>query len=669
MQDSRSQLQKFWQNQIQSAKHCEEPWRKQSDKIIKIYRDGGDRKGKGQFNILWANTEILKAATLSAVSPPNVSRRYKDEDYHSKKAVEILERSLEFQQDQEIFARTLRKCRDDMLLVGRGVIWFEYDADFELVDMDSIEMPPQVDEAGELIDSEALFMINGIETEPDNITDDGIGQIEIQSSQRVTPKYIYWKDYLQSNSRSEEDVWWKARRHGLVLDEIKSLLGQDACDKIDLPQNTNDEGVEVYEVWEIWNKTKRQRIWFTDKATDTLQIEKPPIKLTDFFPCPKPLFPFETNGTMIPVPEYMIYQEQAIELNRIVDRLTKLTGMMKVAGAYNGADKDSVVDMSSLEDGQFKAIKNATAFGEKGGFAGALFSLPLQEIAAVIQQLEVRKSIIKNEIYEITGISDLQRGDSNAQETATAQRLKGSYGAIRLRPRREPMEEFIRDSYRIMGEIIADEFSATSLQKLTGIEPDPECMALLQNDQMRDFRIDIETDSTVQPNEITDQQKAVEYSQVVSNILSQGIPAIQAFPQIAPFLAESLKFVARQFKAGRQLEDQLTQLTDSIEQMGQQQQQPGQEQQNPEAQQQAMAQQQEGMMAQAEMQMKQQDMAIKAQTAQMNNQTKLQIANMNAQTKMMDTQTRAEAEAERNATTIRKNELDVLAGNAGNFNQ
>ena len=110
----------------------------------------------------------------------------------------------------------------------------------------------------------------------------------------------------------------------------------------------------------------------------------------------------------------------------------------------------------------------------------------------------------------ITGISDLQRGDSNAQETATAQRLKGSYGAIRLRPRREPMEEFIRDSYRIMGEIIADEFSATSLQKLTGIEPDPECMALLQNDQMRDFRIDIETDSTVQPNEITDQQKAVE---------------------------------------------------------------------------------------------------------------------------------------------------------------
>jgi len=668
MQDSRSKLQNFWGSQIQSAKKREDSWRRQADKIVKIYRDGGDRKGKGQFNILWANTEILKAATLSNISSPNVTRRYKDEDYTAKKAAELLERSLEFQQDQEIFARSLRKCRDDMLLVGRGVIWFEYDADFDMVDMESIEMPPQVDEAGELIDSEALFMVNGIHTDPDNITKDGIGQIEVQVSQRVTPKYIYWKDYLQSNSRSEEDVWWKARRHGLVKEEIEALLGEEAVNKIELPENTTDQDVEVFEVWEIWNKTKRQRIWFTDKASDTLQIEEAPLKLTTFFPCPKPLFPFETNGTMIPVPEYMIYQEQAIELNRLVERLTKLTGMMKVAGAYNGADKDSVVDLSSLEDGQFKAVKNATAFGEKGGFAGALFSLPLQETAAVIQQLEVRKSIIKSEIYEITGISDLQRGDTNANETATAQKLKGSYGSIRLRPRREPMEEFIRDSYRIMGEIIADEFTKSSFQRLTGIEPSEECMELLKNDKMRDFRVDIETDSTVQPNEVTDQRKAVEYSTVISNLLSQGIPAIQAFPQIAPFLAESLKFVSRQFKAGRTLEEELNKLTDAIEQAPGEQQQ-GQEQQDPAAQQQAQAQQQDGMIKQAEMQMKQQDMAIKSQTAQMNNQTKLQIASMNAQTKMADTETRSQAEAERNATTIRKNELDVLASGARNFNQ
>jgi hypothetical protein len=174
------------------------------------------------------------------------------------------------------------------------------------------------------------------------------------------------------------------------------------------------------------------------------------------------------------------------------------------------------------------------------------------------------------------------------------------------------------------------------------------------------FRVDVETDSTVQPNEMIDQSKAVEYSQVISNMLGQGIPAIQAFPQIAPFLAESLKFIARQFKTGRGLELELSKLTDSVEQAPQQAQQQAQNV-NPEAQ----AEQMEAQIKQAEMQIKAQDMATKAQTAQMNNQTKLQVAQINAQVKMADTQVRANSEAERNQTTIRKNELDVLAGQRG----
>ena len=45
----------------------------------------------------------------------------------------------------------------------------------------------------------------------------------------------------------------------------------------------------------------------------------------------------------------------------------------------------------------------------------------------------------------------------------------------------------------------------------------------------------------------------------------------------------------------------------------------------------------------------------------MENQTKMQIAQTNAQVKVMDTQVRANSEAERNAAMIRKNELDILA--------
>jgi|TARA_R110000803_G_C11987491_1_gene321533 hypothetical protein len=639
----KSSQQKFWASQIASAKLREDKWRKQGDKIVDIYRKG---IGANYFNILWANTEILKAATLSNISPPSVTRRYKDEDPVAKQASDILERALEFVADDEDWVRNLRKCRDDMLLCGRGTMWYEYDADFDLVPMEEMKMPPQVDEAGELIESEAIYHIGGQITKPDMMKDDG-AYLEVQGQQRITPKYVYWKDLLHSDSRSEEDVWWKARRHGLNVDEITSLLGEEATKKIDLPEVTNDTKTEVYEIWEIWCKTTRKRIWFTDRAHDTLEIEPAPCQLTTFFPCPKSLYPFETTNTMVPVPEYTVYQPQAQELNVIVKRLTRLTTMLKVAGVYNGASADAVIDMNILGDGEYKAIQNAGSFQQAGGFQGALHSLPLQEIITTIQGLEARKGIIKGEIYEITGISDVIRGDTKVHETATAQRLKGSYGSLRLRPRREPMEEFIRDGYRIMSELISDKFTASNLERMTGLEANEEVMELLQNDQMRSFRIDVETDSTVQPNEEIDQRRAMEYGNVVGNLLSQALPAAQAFPALGPYLGESVKFISRQFKAGRALE---TSLNAVIEQLQQAAQQPPQEEGDGKAQ-----------IEQQKLQMEQMKVSQDGQIAQMENQTKMQIAQTNAQVKVMDTQTRAQSEADRNATTIRANELDVLA--------
>ena len=639
----KSSQQKFWASQIASAKLREDKWRKQGDKIVDIYRKG---IGANYFNILWANTEILKAATLSNISPPSVTRRYKDEDPVAKQASDILERALEFVADDEDWVRNLRKCRDDMLLCGRGTMWYEYDADFDLVPMEEMKMPPQVDEAGELIESEAIYHIGGQITKPDMMKDDG-AYLEVQGQQRITPKYVYWKDLLHSDSRSEEDVWWKARRHGLNVDEITSLLGEEATKKIDLPEVTNDTKTEVYEIWEIWCKTTRKRIWFTDRAHDTLEIEPAPCQLTTFFPCPKSLYPFETTNTMVPVPEYTVYQPQAQELNTIVQRLTKLTELLKVAGVYNGASADALIDMNILGDGEYKAIQNAGSFQQSGGFQGALHSLPLQEIITTIQGLEARKGIIKGEIYEITGISDVIRGDTKVHETATAQRLKGSYGSLRLRPRREPMEEFIRDGYRIMSELISDKFTSSNLERMTGLEANEEVMELLKNDQMRSFRIDVETDSTVQPNEEIDQRRAVEYGSVVGNLLQQALPAAQAFPALGPYLGETVKFISRQFKAGRGLENSLN---DVIEQLNQAAQQPPQQESDGKE-----------LLEQQKLQMEQMKVSQDGQIAQMENQTKMQIAQTNAQVKVMDTQVRANSEAERNAAMIRKNELDILA--------
>ena len=161
--------------------------------------------------------------------------------------------------------------------------------------------------------------------------------------------------------------------------------------------------------------------------------------------------------------------------------------MMKVAGVYDGAEKAAMQNLGDLEDGEFKPIGDAKNFGADGGLKGAFFEIPIAGTGAVIQQLEARKAILKGEIFEITGISDVMRGDTNANETAEAQKIKGSYGSLRLRPRREPVEEFIRDGYDIMGEIMADKFLPETFARMTGLNPDEQVMQLLRDDAMRNF--------------------------------------------------------------------------------------------------------------------------------------------------------------------------------------
>ncbi len=652
----KTKLQEFWSGQITKSKKREANWRKEGDNYVKIYKDGfanheskpsDANLAKAPFNILWSNTEILKAATLSRISPPNVTRRYKDENKVAKEASEMMERSLEFVHDQAMFTRGLRQARDDMLLPGRGTMWFEYRTETALLPMEKGII------AGEDEEEIEVFLFNDVQEEPDDIDENGNGFFEDLVDQSVEPKFVYWKDYLQSDSRSEELVWWKARRHGMSVDEIKDQLKLDEkrmSELFESPQAQNDEETDVLEVWEIWAKPNKQRIWYTESSTDTLLVEKVPLTLTNFFPSPKPLFPFETTNTMVPVPEYRIYKHLATELNRIEKRLSKLTGMMKVAGVYDGANNAEVMNLDDLQDGQYKPIGDAKNFGDRGGLNGAFFDIPLAGTSAVIQQLETRKAILKAEIFEITGISDVMRGDTNANETAEAQKIKGSYGSLRLRPRREPIEEFIRDSYEIMGEIMADKFLPETFSRMTGLNPSEEVMALIRDDAMRTFMIDVETDSTVQPNQAIDQRKAVEYTQAMGSFFAQALPVVEAAPQMAPLAMEMIKFTSRQFKVGRTMEEEVNKLADQIEQSAAQ---PKQPEATPEQQ-----------IEQAKMQLELAKLDAERQKIQLDSQTKLQIAGANVQIKQAEIQQR-EREGERKAqTSLVKNVLDVRAAAA-----
>jgi hypothetical protein len=62
--------------------------------------------------------------------------------------------------------------------------------------------------------------------------------------------------------------------------------------------------------------------------------------------------------------------------------------------------------------------------------------MPIDGLAKIVLQLVEQREQVKQTIYEVTGISDIVRGASKADETATAQQIKGRWAGCASRPGR-----------------------------------------------------------------------------------------------------------------------------------------------------------------------------------------------------------------------------------------
>lgn len=560
-------------------KECKE-WPKKADLIVKRYLDERDSRDESEtkFNVLWSNIETLRPALYSNIPKPQVERRFKDASPVARTAAEVLERSIAFNIGEYDFDDTVKAAVMDYLLPGRGQVWVRYVP--YMGTPDATAMVSNSDVAGETGEQPAPVQ-------------------EVVYEQTVCD-YVHWKDFGHTVARKWSEVRGVWRKVYMTRDELVSRFGEEKGGKVQLdftPQHFSemdgrDEANESFKkaiVYEIWDKSTRKALWISKGYPDDVLDEvDDPLRLRNFFPCPRPMLATTSNDSLIPVPDFVEYQDQADEMDRLTARIAVLTDSLRLAGVYNKeADEEGrIADLLDPAAGNVMIpVANWAAFSQTGGMNGAISWLPIQEVAAVITALYAARAQVKADLYEVTGISDIMRGQGDASETATAQRIKGQFGTMRLKERQAEVQRFIRDVVRIKGEIIAEHFSPDTLRIQTGIEmpeaapmmghnggppidlmgaplppqPDPEAtwadvMALLRNDAMRSFAINIETDSTIAVDDEAEKQSVAEFFGAVGQFLTQAMPIVQVAPETGPMFGEMLMFGVRRFRAGRQLE-------------------------------------------------------------------------------------------------------------------
>ena len=531
---------RYWQLEIDQASEFEKDWRDRGIRVVERYRDERDTGSVGplthRFNILWANTETLKGALFARMAQPDVRRRFNDGDASARQVAIALERALLYGLDVYDSETPIRAALEDYLLPGRGVVWVVYEPII-------IKEKTKIEIKGEDVQI--------LEEE----------EIERLGDQRCRFEYVHWQDYRESPSRRPEDAMWRARRHLFTREELVGR-GFDHAEEVPLNWMPEREDIsdidELYnraEVWEIWDKVKRRRLFIATGYKDVLADDDDPYTLENFYPCPTPLIAVRTNNTSIPVPEFTLYQDQADELDRVTTRITFLIEGLKRRGVYDSSIPE-LAHLATATDNEFVPSDNFSNLAQKGGLAGAFQTEDISAITQVLAGLYNQRNQVLQAIYEVTGISDILRGGgTKASESATAQQLKAQYGSMRLRLRQEDISKYIRDLFRIKAELIAENYEPEILERMTGVEITDEMVEIMRNDKLRSYQIDVETDSTVFADEEQIKRTRIEFANVMGGYLVQAIEATRAAPELTPIAFQILKFVSGAWKVGRQFED------------------------------------------------------------------------------------------------------------------
>lgn len=568
--DNGPELVRYWLAQFEAANKCEKEWRKRAREAVERYN--GEKNQA--FNILRSNVTTLRPSMYNSAPIPDIRRRHGDQDPAAKMASQILERCVSLTFDDDAWDRAITLTVQDMLVPGRGVLWARFDPTIE----------------------------QSTATESENVVN--ITPVDVVTGARVWFEHVKW-DELRFSPVSEWDrCEWLRREHHMSLEQLIELIGdEEKANRVPrdltiegMPQPRVTDGAQPNlpdtatraRVWEVWDKTDRRVVHIAENfAEGPLRVESDPLGLVDFWPIPTPLYASIDGDSMVPVEDYRAYREQAIELDTITQRIASIVECIKYRGVY--ADVlNAMGSVMRAKDGEFVPIDNFASLAAQYG-QGKLPSLddyiwvaPIEEAARVLAQLYVAREQTKQIIYEITGISDVQRGASNPNETLGAQEIKLQFGSTKTADRQRRVQRLARNCTRIIAELLAEHVPVNVLAEMSGVDlVDPvygdlsqPVAELLTSDQLRFFRIDIETDSTIADDVGAQHQQMAQFVQGLGQFIQSVGPAVQSGYMTVDVAIDLIAAFARRFKLGKQAEDALERWAQTAKESQQQQQDP-----------------------------------------------------------------------------------------------
>jgi len=678
----------YWLDLIENAEGVFDEWQDAADKIDKAYATLQDLRSvvrDRQFALFWSNIQVMGPAIYARPPVPVVTPKFKDRRPLYRNASELLERACVVSFDMADIDQHMLALRDDLTIVGRGAAWVRYESDdegervcYEHVDRkDFLHEPARKWHEVDWVARRAWLTRDEME---ERFGEDEAFHVDYQTraDEKLSKaqKCGVWEIWC----KSENKVVWVTEGYDKTLDEGEPHLKLNGFFPCPRPAYATVErrtlvpvpDMLVYkdQLEEVNDLTRRIHTLadaikvrgFYAGGGDVGDAIETAIKETDdsqiLIPIPAMQALMQGGGDPIMwLPIEVVAQTITglIELRRqIIEDVYQIIGLSDIMRGSTQAEETLGAQRMKQQNGsarvrdkQNELVRVARDLVRIGAeiMAEEFSDDTLESMAQMDMptKAELSKQIKEMEAAARKELEALMETAQEAAQQGMAQ-AQGMDPQQAEQAMQQAQQQFQEQQQAIIAKWQPQIAKARETVTIDAV------MEFLGDEKLRPFVLDIETDSTIYPDENAEKQSRQEFMAAFAGTMAQLQPLMAMGPEAISVAGGVMKFALSPYRVGRELEGLIDDFTDKGPDIAKQMQQQGGESDE-------LAQ---ANMALAQAEMKKAEAAVaKVQADTQAKQQQMQLDMAKAQAETQESQQKFALEVEQTKGSIAETEARI----------
>lgn len=691
-----------WLNVLVHAEKVFEPYQDKADNIDTLYGDLeklGNVKRDRDFQLFWANIQVVAPSIYARPPIPVVVPKFSDNKPVLDTASEVLERCTVVTFDLSAINEVMLELRDDLAILARGVPWVRYENKKGLERVciehkdrkDFLHEPARKwsdvgwvagrawlteDEMKERFGKTSGEAYKGAEysiqkDDKENGADDGLKKAAVWEIWSKTVNKVIWV------SPGVETT--------LDIDEPHlNLEGFFPCPKPAYGTRRRRSLIPIPDM--VYYKDQLEEI---AELTRRIHSLSDAIKVKGFYPAAgeqgdaieTAMAASDDRKVMVPISNWAAFGDNGapiiwLPVDMIVTTITALVALRKqvIDDVYQ------IMGLSDIMRGSTQASETATAQNIKAQYGSIRIRDKQQELVRVARDVaRIAAEIIAENFSQKTieemcqmelptnaviqkQIKDIEKKAKEQLEAKTKEIAQQAQSNPEMAQQAQQNPQQAEAMFAEVQQQIMQQ-AQTQIAKLSATVTIDQVMDVLRDQRIRPFTLDIETDSTIQPDEQAEKEARNEFMGVFTNSVAALGQLVSTAPEAAPLAGAMLKFVLAPYRAGRELNGQIDTFVEALEaKSGQQQPDPQAEAAKAQSEMEQKRIDGEMQIKQAEVQLREQELMLKAQIEQQRQQGEAALKGQEAESKRAETELRMQLAGQQAQRDESKHQQDIQKG-------